>query len=269
MQGRDQPRVFASFLLGTWLGRRCPMWRTDLGGLVGGVAGAGVNPGTAQSVLESRDQLAGLGRRCADGDDPELVPTEAGHHVPCPYAGRQDVGGAADVVIAGGVTVGVVDGFDLVQVDDEDAGLVAEAAVAWFLGAQVVVPAAAVQQPGQRVGLGVSAGEFQFPGGAGGDRVRIQHRRQQPRHQLQHLLMLAQGVGLGVGVTAADRAEQLPVCPHDGGTEVGADADRGDRRRGGVVRDVLHPGSDLRGRTNTMNRHIESAKGNREPATMS
>jgi hypothetical protein len=80
--------------------------------VVGGVTDAGLDPGTPQSIFESDDQLTGLGGRGADGDDPELVATEAGHHVLGPHAGRQGAGGAADVVIARSVTVRIIDNLE-------------------------------------------------------------------------------------------------------------------------------------------------------------
>ncbi len=87
----------------------------------------------------------------AGEDDGELVAAEPGQGVAGAAAPAQDVGHFSDQLVAGGVTVGVVDLLEVIEVEHQDGAGGALAPRPRHRDLQVFVEAAAVLQAGQRV----------------------------------------------------------------------------------------------------------------------
>jgi UDP-glucose 4-epimerase len=107
-----------------------------------------------QRGLHVLEQLAGHAIRLLGGDpaqeDPELVATEPGGDITGAQPPRQRRADALDHGVAGGVPEPVVDGLELVEVDQQHRA----AAAAQQLAAQVLMEAPAVVEPAERVVLG-------------------------------------------------------------------------------------------------------------------
>ncbi len=84
-------------------------------------------------------------------DDRELVAAQAGQHVALAHAAAQDPGNFADQPVASRVAATVVDLLEVVEVEHQHRPGAALAVAAGHLAAQVLLEAAAVLQPGQRI----------------------------------------------------------------------------------------------------------------------
>ena len=111
------------------------------------------------------DQFALLGRiapRGARQNDDKFLPSVArqkiitAHHLSERFRHRQEN------TIAHRMPIGVIDGFEIIDIQDQDGEILAMQQVAFHQRLQVVVKGPAVIDPGQSVALGFFLGHFQF-----------------------------------------------------------------------------------------------------------
>ncbi len=111
------------------------------------------------------------GRLAAVDDDGELVPAEPGDEVTAAHAGAQPLGDGEQQLVAGRVPAGVVDVLEVVEVDEQDADVVASGQGA----GEELLQQRAVRQPRQRVAQPLLLVEP--PGGEVGDAGGEDERR--------------------------------------------------------------------------------------------
>lgn len=123
-------------------------------GLAGGRLRAG---GGGRDFAETARGGEGIGGSAFDLDDGELVAAVAGDGVGGARLGEEELGDVPEDAVAGGVAVGVVDRFKLIEVDQQKGERAEEACGALALGGEESVELAAVEQACDLVAGGQAA----------------------------------------------------------------------------------------------------------------
>ena len=112
------------------------------GRIAAGDAERRANSARDESCPDALDQTSDAGEIALDAEDRELVAAQTCRDVLLANRGAQDLGAAAEKVVAGRVTEGVIHSLQTVQVDREDARRMPIAPAALFFGGEQLVPAA-------------------------------------------------------------------------------------------------------------------------------
>ncbi len=207
----------------------------------------GADPRVSEGAAQACHQRRHLRRRDPRRDDPELVAAEPGHDVVVPQLRAQHLGGTSDQRVAGRVSRRVVDGLEAIEVKHDHCRRVTERAQALLLDSDQAVPAPAVAQPGEGVGLRLPLRPLGRTLRLRAREIGLQDRRQEGAEQSQQGLLPRQSLVLGVGVEPAQRAEHLTVVALERDADVGPDAELPGDLSLEVLRHGSDVGSDLRG----------------------